>query len=580
MRVRYLVLIILPLLVGISTFGIYIIEGYGSSPFVSLFDSLWWTVVTFTTVGYGDMSPSTVEGKSFGILILVLGVVINSIIISLVSNWFFALRSGKEQGLKDVKMEDHIIICSDSPVFIYSILFENKSFVARNKAVIVTPLEKHPLLGSEFESVPWVHGDASKIDILNKASSHEALIGYVAYEDDADTVMTVMQLEVNSDNGAIQTMARYQIHDYKAHLKNVGCDYAIKTFDVYVPLMVQACLHQGAPVWVRELILRESSTPILYNKELRDQYIGLTWLSYIKEVKSQFGEIPFGYVDEEDNLHVNPPAQDYLQKGDQILTMVPAKDRPKGDMEWDAIEILGSEEIPKDGHIVICSDEYPFIRRILIEMGLAGIKGEIVVLSETYPMENLADYPQISWIQASSFSDKGINLANAKNARIAFIDHKRDSHTLMAVLRLENLTGGSIFTIASYREPDFDERLIDVGCDYCINVDELIAPILSQNAVHHGVGALIEQIISHKPGSQSLFILTLLNGWEDRTWDQALDELKGENDYLPIGLIKTGGNKMIVNPHSNLSVKTGDRMILITKSDERFDPELFYEPKV
>ncbi len=580
MRVRYLVLIILPLLVVVSTFGIYFIEGYGESPFVSLFDSLWWTVVTFTTVGYGDMSPSTVEGKSFGLLILVLGVVINSIIISLVSNWFFALRSGKEQGLKDVKMEDHIIICSDSPVFIYSILSENKQFVEKGKAVIVTPLTRHPLLGSEFENVPWVHGDASKIDVLNKASSHEALIGYAAYEDDADTVMTVMQLEVNSDHGEIQTMARYQIHDYKAHLKNVGCDYAIKTFDVYVPLMVQACLYQGAPVWIRELILRTSSTPILYNKILRDQFVGFNWLDYIKSVKAQHGEIPFGYVDEDDELHVNPPAQALLSKGDQILTLVPAKDRPKGDMEQDAIEILGFEEIPESGHIIICSDEYPFIRRILIEMELAGITGDIVILSETYPMENIADYPQITWIQASSFSDKGINLANAKEARIAFIDHKRDSHTLMAVLRLETLTGGAIFTIASYREPDFDERLIDIGCDYCINVDELIAPILSQNAVHHGIGSLIEQVISHKKGSQGLYIVTLLDGWRDRTWNQALDELKGEYNYLPIGLIKTGENKMIVNPHSNLDVKTGDRMILISESGTQFDPDLFFESRV
>ena len=580
MRVRYLVLIILPLLVVVSTFGIYFIEGHGESPFVSLFDSLWWTVVTFTTVGYGDMSPSTVEGKSFGILILVLGVVINSIIISLVSNWFFALRSGKEQGLKDVKMEDHIIICSDSPVFIYSILSENKSFVEAHKAVIVTPLEKHPLQGSEFQSVPWVHGDASKIDILNKASSHEAFIGYIAYNDDADTVMTVMQLEVNSDHGEIQTMARYQIHDYRAHLKNVGCDYAIKTFDVYVPLMVQACCYQGAPVWIRELILRTNDNPILFNKKLRKEFSGFTWLDYIKEVKKKHGEIPFGYVDADDELHVNPPATALLSNGDQILTMVPAKNRPKGDLESDAIEILGSEEIPKEGHIVICSDEPPFISRVLLEMRLAGIEGEIVILSETSPVKEVIANKNISWILASSFTDEGIHQANALNARIAFIDHKRDSHTLMAVLRLENLTGGKIFTIASYREPDFDERLIEVGCDYCVNVDELIAPILSQNAVHHGVGSLIEQIISHKPGSQSLFILTLLDAWKDRPWGEALDELKGEYNYLPIGLIKTGENKMIVNPHSKLQVQRGDRMILITKSDDKFDPNLFYESKV
>lgn len=39
----------------------------------SFLDALWWAVATVTTVGYGDISPVTVEGKVLGILLMLLG---------------------------------------------------------------------------------------------------------------------------------------------------------------------------------------------------------------------------------------------------------------------------------------------------------------------------------------------------------------------------------------------------------------------------------------------------------------------------------------------------------------------------
>ena len=41
--------------------------------FCSVFDGLWWAVVTLTTVGYGDFSPVTPVGKVFTFIVLLLG---------------------------------------------------------------------------------------------------------------------------------------------------------------------------------------------------------------------------------------------------------------------------------------------------------------------------------------------------------------------------------------------------------------------------------------------------------------------------------------------------------------------------
>lgn len=62
------------LILYISSLGIYIFENEAQpEQFGSIFDSLWWSIVTLTTVGYGDAFPITVGGKIFTSFIVVIG---------------------------------------------------------------------------------------------------------------------------------------------------------------------------------------------------------------------------------------------------------------------------------------------------------------------------------------------------------------------------------------------------------------------------------------------------------------------------------------------------------------------------
>ena len=37
-------------------------------------DAMWWTIVTLTTVGYGDISPTTAGGRIVGVILMVFGI--------------------------------------------------------------------------------------------------------------------------------------------------------------------------------------------------------------------------------------------------------------------------------------------------------------------------------------------------------------------------------------------------------------------------------------------------------------------------------------------------------------------------
>tara|TARA_R110002051_G_scaffold97990_3_gene168089 strand:+ start:44 stop:394 length:351 start_codon:yes stop_codon:yes gene_type:complete len=82
-----LFLIVTLILIYFSAVGIYYFE-HEVQPenFASIFDSLWWAIITLTTVGYGDVYPITVGGKVFTFFILMIGLGIVAIPTGIISS--------------------------------------------------------------------------------------------------------------------------------------------------------------------------------------------------------------------------------------------------------------------------------------------------------------------------------------------------------------------------------------------------------------------------------------------------------------------------------------------------------------
>jgi voltage-gated potassium channel len=62
-------------LIYVSSIGIYYCEQSAQPEhFKSIFHSFWWSVVTLTTVGYGDVYPVTAWGKVFASIVMIIGI--------------------------------------------------------------------------------------------------------------------------------------------------------------------------------------------------------------------------------------------------------------------------------------------------------------------------------------------------------------------------------------------------------------------------------------------------------------------------------------------------------------------------
>lgn len=73
-------------LVCVEGTAIYVLEHEANSGFVNIPQSIYWAIVTITTVGYGDISPVTVGGKIMASIIMLSGFTIIAVPTGIVSS--------------------------------------------------------------------------------------------------------------------------------------------------------------------------------------------------------------------------------------------------------------------------------------------------------------------------------------------------------------------------------------------------------------------------------------------------------------------------------------------------------------
>jgi voltage-gated potassium channel len=83
--------------IGLGAIGIFAVERGQNNNIQSIGDALWWAVVTTTTVGYGDVSPVTAEGRLIAVGLMVVGIGFIGVFTATITSFFLAPDRATEQ---------------------------------------------------------------------------------------------------------------------------------------------------------------------------------------------------------------------------------------------------------------------------------------------------------------------------------------------------------------------------------------------------------------------------------------------------------------------------------------------------
>ena len=217
------ILVFAALIIAITLIGVF---GYYFIESLSFIDALYMTVITISTVGFGEVRTLSNPGKIFTIVLIIGGI---ATITTGVSMIFTAILEGTfRETLRRHRMEkrlekiqDHFIICGFGQVG-HDVIDE---FIRTHVAFVVIEKTKEQLssLQEEMPDLLYVVGDATEDEILKKAGIERAK-GIIAVLG-SDTDNLYICLSARALNPNLRIVARVVESESAAKLRKAGADY-------------------------------------------------------------------------------------------------------------------------------------------------------------------------------------------------------------------------------------------------------------------------------------------------------------------------------------------------------------------
>lgn len=206
--------------IALGTVGFHFIER------VSLLDSLYLTVQTVTTVGYGDISPITPAGRAFAVVFMLVSVstvayVLSSTVQSIIQSELIATFGQRRRSRKMSKLRDHFIICGAGRVG--SQLVQHMQRAGETFVVIEQEAAKVNEL-SEGGTMVLLR-DATREDTLREAGVENARGLAACLPDDADNVYVV--LTARDINPQLHIVARAAEEQAEPKLLRAGANRVV-----------------------------------------------------------------------------------------------------------------------------------------------------------------------------------------------------------------------------------------------------------------------------------------------------------------------------------------------------------------
>jgi voltage-gated potassium channel len=295
-------------------------DGYqdSSDGSVSLLDSIYYTTVTLSTTGYGDISPVTDQARMINAFIVTPARI--AFLVLLIGTTLEVLASqGREQfrvARWRKRMNEHVVIIGYGTKGRSAVDVLVNNGRSREGIVVVDPSE-NALEEAHTDDLAVVQGDATRRNVLRRAGVDRATQVIITTDRDDTNVLATLTVRQLNPDAFIVTAVREQ--ENVPLMKQSGADSVITSSDAVGRLLGLSSLSpklgsvmqdlltygQGLEVAERELLVPEVGRP---PQSLPDQVIAV-----VRDEKVH------RYFD---------PVVSQLARGDRLIVVRPAKELP------------------------------------------------------------------------------------------------------------------------------------------------------------------------------------------------------------------------------------------------------------
>jgi len=265
--------------------GLYVLDGYYRGKGTSgMLDTLWWALVTITTVGYGDVVPHSTLGRIVGLILMVSGVVLVSLFTATIASIFVERKIKEGEGLESLKERNQIVICGwnrNGENTIEGILIHDEG--SDCPIVLVNELEKDEVDSVLYKyrerGIHFVRGDFVKEDVLARANITKAKAAIILADishghslEKADERTIFGAMAIKSVAHKVRICAELVNQENKEYLLRANVDEIVVRGESHGSLLAGASMAPGFLSMIKALINNENDNK-LWAVEVPAKYV-------------------------------------------------------------------------------------------------------------------------------------------------------------------------------------------------------------------------------------------------------------------------------------------------------------------
>ena len=297
-----------------GTIGYMVIEGW------SAWDAFYMSVITITTVGYGEVHPLSFGGQVWTVILLFGGVGSALYVFTLLAT--VVVEGGLPQRLQKRRqarmlnyIKDHFIVCG------YGRIGSIVASQLQKQNVPFVLIERDParLQAAMMDGVLAVQADASHEDVLKRCGIENARGLIAAVGTDAENVYTVLSARVLRPD--IFIVGRAESEDATRKLLRAGANRVVSPYQIGAVQMAQTAIR---PAVVDFMTLATSSD----NLELAMEEITVQAGSALVQkslldanLRQRFGVIVVAIQREDRHMDFNPEPETVIRAGDKLVVL-------------------------------------------------------------------------------------------------------------------------------------------------------------------------------------------------------------------------------------------------------------------